>query len=335
MFHNPWGDAGDDDGPLSFGAPFGVPAAVGPTLNRRGAYDRQLRCYSLAFSAAAKPEYERGDKVLLPPSHLAELIERNVAAPMVFRVTCVRSSRTTHVGVIEFTAEEGTCYAPHWLMENLAAQEGDLVRLQSASLPKAEYAKLQPQLTEFTRIRNPRAVLETRLRHFTALTRGDEIAIEYNGKTYWITVVECRPAEAVCVIETDVSVEFAPPRDAAAVAAAEASGSAEAKEASESTKVRFGRTGGGGDGGGGEVSKSRALRARKTQTASGAAESANENGTENYWARLGGGRTLSGRASERRAMETPERRGEEERTGERGEKLTPKFPGEGRTLREG
>eukprot|EP00166_Cyanidium_caldarium_P003371 ctg_3250.g702 len=314
MFHNPWGDAGDDDGPLSFGAPFGVPAAVGPTLNRRGAYDRQLRCYSLAFSAAAKPEYERGDKVLLPPSHLAELIERNVAAPMVFRVTCVRSSRTTHVGVIEFTAEEGTCYAPHWLMENLAAQEGDLVRLQSASLPKAEYAKLQPQLTEFTRIRNPRAVLETRLRHFTALTRGDEIAIEYNGKTYWITVVECRPAEAVCVIETDVSVEFAPPRDAAAVAAAEANGSAEAKEASGSTKVRFGRTGGGGDGGGGsdggggEVPKSRALRARKTQTASGVTESANENGTENYWARLGGGRTLSGR---RRSGERWRRRRDE------------------------
>jgi ubiquitin fusion degradation protein 1 len=267
---------------------------------------RTLQSFSLAFSSGARPEYELGDKILLPQSLLAELIQWNSTNPMIFRITAERSERVTHVGVIEFTAEEGKCYMPHWLMQNLALQEGDLIRLQTANLPKARYVKLQPHLTEFTYMTNPRAVLETRLRHFTALTQGDEIAIEYNGKTYWVTVISCEPAEAVCVTDTDVSVEFAPPRDMPSdTTTARPSHLADGFGTNDTSRLEFGST----DATSFPATTSRSLWKRKNEKAAEVndqgslaagkgAQDASADATErqeSYWDKLPGGRTLSGR----------------------------------------
>lgn len=43
--------------------------------------------------------------------------------------------------------------------------------------------------------------------------QGDTIAISYNGKNYHIDVMEVKPDRAVSVVETDISVDFAPPKD--------------------------------------------------------------------------------------------------------------------------
>ena len=43
--------------------------------------------------------------------------------------------------------------------------------------------------------------------------QGDTIVIEYNGRLYHIDVLETKPEQAIMVIETDVTVEFAPPKD--------------------------------------------------------------------------------------------------------------------------
>lgn len=50
------------------------------------------------------------------------------------------------------------------MMQNLALQEGDAVKMRNVSLPKGTYVKLQPHTTDFTNISNPKAVLETTLR---------------------------------------------------------------------------------------------------------------------------------------------------------------------------
>ena len=44
------------------------------------------------------------------------------------------------------------------MMRNLLLEEGDLVQIQSASLPIATYAKFQPQSVDFLDISNPKAV---------------------------------------------------------------------------------------------------------------------------------------------------------------------------------
>lgn len=44
------------------------------------------------------------------------------------------------------------------------------------------FVKFQPQSVDFLEISNPRAVLETTMRHFSCLTEGDVICIPYNDR---------------------------------------------------------------------------------------------------------------------------------------------------------
>lgn len=99
------------------------------------------------------------------------------------------------------------------MMQNLALEEGEIVNLKSASLPKGTYVKLQPHTTDFLDISNPKAVLETTLRNFSCLTVGDQITINYNNRQYFIDIVEAKPQQSISVVETDCEVDFAPPLD--------------------------------------------------------------------------------------------------------------------------
>lgn len=99
------------------------------------------------------------------------------------------------------------------MMENLLLQEGDIVRIKNATLPKGTYVKLQPHTKDFLDISNPKAILETTLRNFSCLTMGDSIMVAYNNKKYYIDIIEAKPSSAISIIETDCEVDFAPPLD--------------------------------------------------------------------------------------------------------------------------
>jgi ubiquitin fusion degradation protein 1 len=101
---------------------------------------------------------------------------------MLFKL--IAGSRETHCGVLEFTAEEGCCYIPYWMMQNLLIEEGTLITVKNVSLPKATFVKLQPQSVDFLEISNPRAVLEHALRNFSCVTIGDVIQIQYNSSVH-------------------------------------------------------------------------------------------------------------------------------------------------------
>lgn len=154
---------------------------------------------------------ENGGKILLPPSALEHLTRLNVQYPMLFKLTNKKASRHTHCGVLEFVADEGMCYVPYWMLRNLQLEEGDMVHVKSVALPVATFAKFQPQDESFLDIFNPKAVLENALRDFACLTVGDMIAINYNERVYELQVLAAEPAEAVSIIECDMSVDFAPP----------------------------------------------------------------------------------------------------------------------------
>lgn len=133
---------------------------------------------------------------------------------MLFRLTSNGQDgrpHTTHSGVLEFTAEEGCCYIPYWMMQNLLLEEGALLTVTNVSLPKAVFVKLQPQSVDFLEISNPRAVLEHALRNFSCVTTGDIIQIPYNEKNYHFALKEVKPADAACIIETDCNVDFDAP----------------------------------------------------------------------------------------------------------------------------
>ncbi|VDL84285.1 unnamed protein product [Nippostrongylus brasiliensis] len=151
-------------------------------------------------------------KILLPSSTLDHLIRYNVPYPMLFKVSSVcENPRATNCGVLEFSAPEGKCYLPQWMMKQLRMEEGADVRVDSVTLPSATYAKLKPQSLEFLNISNPRAVLEVELRKFACLTKNDVIAVLYADQVLEFLVQEVKPSNAVCIIECDLNLDFDAP----------------------------------------------------------------------------------------------------------------------------
>lgn len=92
------------------------------------------------------------------------------------------------------------------MMHNLLLEEGDIVQIESVSLPVATFSKFKPQSPDFLEITNQKAVLENALRNFACLTTGDLVAIKYNSKIYELCVLETKPGNAVSIIECDMNV---------------------------------------------------------------------------------------------------------------------------------
>lgn len=173
-------------------------------------FTREFRCFPVAN--VGRPELEIGNRIILPPSALAELSNSN--SPLCFEVSDLDRKKRTHAGVLEFIAPEETCYMPTWIISQLQAQSGDILRIALVTLPKATFVRFRPASVALLRVFNPRALLENGLRNYVALTEGDSFSVEYNKQFYGIEVLEVRPAGAASIIETDVEVDFGPPRDA-------------------------------------------------------------------------------------------------------------------------
>ena len=79
--------------------------------------------------------------------------------------------------------------------------------------------KLRPHTSNFLKINNHQAVLETELRHYSSLVRGSVIPFDYNGERYHFDVVELRSApdgkrvSMAKVQDCDIAVEFLKPKD--------------------------------------------------------------------------------------------------------------------------
>jgi ubiquitin fusion degradation protein 1 len=94
--------------------PFSTMRSASRTSNRR--FDEYLRCYPVVMMAGAeRQELNYGGKVIMPPSALEKLTRLHIAYPMLFELRNGAKDRMTHAGVLEFIAEEGRVYLPHWV----------------------------------------------------------------------------------------------------------------------------------------------------------------------------------------------------------------------------
>ena len=181
-----------------------------------------MRAYPASF--AFREDIEKGDKILLPSSALNELyplISSKNKDPMIF---CLKNgSKMTYCGVLEFVAEEGLCYVPNWMFKMLKFLEpGSPCTVALVTDLKKKFGhvrhmvKLQPHQTKFIDMENPRAILEYQLRNFTCLHEGDTISIQVFNEKFEIDILEITPKNeygAICIIDADVNVDFAPPLD--------------------------------------------------------------------------------------------------------------------------
>ncbi|CAG8525659.1 7876_t:CDS:2 [Ambispora gerdemannii] len=176
-------------------------------------FTEMYRCYSvIMMQGNERQNVNFGGKIILPPSALEKLASLNIEYPMLFELRNANKQRHSHAGVLEFIAEEGRVYLPHWMMQTLLLEQGDIIEIKNSTLPLGNFVKIQPQSVEFLDISDPKAVLENALRNFATLTQGDIIEISYNSKIYEILVLEVRPHNnGISILETDLEVDFDPP----------------------------------------------------------------------------------------------------------------------------
>ncbi|ODV83017.1 hypothetical protein CANARDRAFT_178035 [[Candida] arabinofermentans NRRL YB-2248] len=179
-------------------------------------FDDYFRCYPISMmpDTSRKEDANFGGKIFLPQTALHKLTMLNIRYPMLFTIRSETSGLSTHSGVLEFTAEEGRCYLPQWMLNTIDSEPGSLVNIQTSDLPQGSFVKLEPQSVDFLEISDPKAVLENSMRNFTTLTVDDIIEIDYNDQTYRIKILEVKPesrSHGICIIETDLETDFAPP----------------------------------------------------------------------------------------------------------------------------
>ncbi|KAJ8899531.1 hypothetical protein K2173_018505 [Erythroxylum novogranatense] len=175
----------------------------------------------------AVPFQGNGDKIKLPPSCFTALSDEGAfdKGPLYFQLLVVhhegpsemtssdskqKKQKTTHSGVLEFTAEEGSVGLPPHVWNNLFsadAPKAPLVEVRYVWLPKGTYAKLQPDVVGFSDVPNHKAILETSLRQHATLSVGDMITVNHGILIYKLRVLELKPSTSISVLETDIEVD--------------------------------------------------------------------------------------------------------------------------------
>ena len=85
--------------------------------NRR--FDEYYRCYPVAMLPGPEREnINHGGKVFMPPSALDKLTRLRITYPMLFELINGEAETVTHAGVLEFIADEGKIYLPHWVRDS-------------------------------------------------------------------------------------------------------------------------------------------------------------------------------------------------------------------------
>lgn len=164
-----------------------------------------------------------GDKIKLPPSCFNELSGEGAfdKGPLHFQLSLHHQNNsspsetvTTHAGVLEFTADEGTVTIPPHIWNNLYSKKDPitpLIEVKYVWLPKGTYAKLQSQELGFSDIPNHKAVLETSLRQHATLSQNDILTVKHGVLTYHLHVLDLKPSQSVSVLETDIEVDIVGP----------------------------------------------------------------------------------------------------------------------------
>ncbi|KAL3906433.1 MAG: hypothetical protein SGILL_009273, partial [Bacillariaceae sp.] len=179
---------------------------------------------------------QNGDKMSIPKNFQEAIQRNNLEVPWLCSVSRVegvtkppveledvhnglvpeKMLREVVAGPLDHRAPANYCFLPLWIMRALRLHPRDIVEVKVVKdTPAGTFAKFRPHSSDFAKdISQPQAVLETELRHYSSLTRGATIPLDYNGKRYWLDVedLRCAPrgekASMVKMQDCDVATDF-------------------------------------------------------------------------------------------------------------------------------
>jgi hypothetical protein len=193
----------------------------------------------------SRDHVQTGDKMSLPKDFWTAILTTQAPVPWLFQVSkltsheddgetknededssIVSSSNIQSVvqkcvgGAIDFRSPGNYVFLPHWMMLAMGLRPRDVVDVKlTTTTPPGSHVKLRPHTSEFLQIKNHQAVLETELKHYSALTQGATIPFDYNGKRWYFDVVDLRSAPRgervpmAKVQDCDIAAEFVTAKD--------------------------------------------------------------------------------------------------------------------------
>ncbi|KAL1527770.1 hypothetical protein AB1Y20_009155 [Prymnesium parvum] len=182
-------------------APYLVEAADQPSSpsprKQRPAWQARLSTYSIASIArrtrrSGWNEITQGNKIVLPQSVLEHLMSRNLPYTQFQIVNPDKSKRCIRLftGPLDFSAAEGECYLPSWVMAQLKLKEGEQCAVATACFPSAIFAKFRPHSSDFLDVTDHYSLLMRTLENFAALTAGSTVRVTDGKRIYSLDVIE-------------------------------------------------------------------------------------------------------------------------------------------------
>ena len=179
---------------------------------------------------------QTGDKMSLPSCFWQAILKKSAEVPWLFEVSRVEGVTGPRAklpmgqddaeldrvvgGAIDFRSPSNYVFLPHWMMLALGLKPRDVVDVRLIEdVPPGSAVKLRPHRSDFLKISNHQAVLETELKHYSSLTRGSTIPFDYMGKRYFFDVVDLRSSPRgekvpmAKVQDCDVATEFIKAKD--------------------------------------------------------------------------------------------------------------------------
>ena len=123
-------------------------------------------------------------------------------------------------GLLDCRSPSNYAFLPRWMFVSLGLRPYDVVDVRLVTkTPPGSAVRLRPHTSAFLNINNHQAVLETELKHYSALTLGTTIPFDYRGERYHFDVVDLRAAPrgervpTAKVTDCDIATEFVRARD--------------------------------------------------------------------------------------------------------------------------
>lgn len=158
------------------------------------------------------------NKIIIPEEILTELLLEKREMPYFFKVINEEINFGVYCGIHEASAPPGVCYLPNHVMDYLNLSDGNNVILELVKPENGTYIKLQPHSMDFVTLKNvdPKKILEkTMSKNYPILTKGNTLPIycEINKRTFYIDIVDTKPCDVIKIIDVNLNVDFAEPKD--------------------------------------------------------------------------------------------------------------------------
>lgn len=164
-------------------------------------FQKEFKCGNILYLSDSH-KYSRLNKVILSAVCLEQLTRFSTLP--IFHLEINFKGKTIYTQIESFVAPNNYIIMPESMMEELGADVSDRVFVNLVELPKAEKAVfLLPK--EF---KDPQPILEFIIKKYSLLYKNQTITIKIFDKVFEIKIIDLKPADAVCILNTDLKFDF-------------------------------------------------------------------------------------------------------------------------------